>query len=174
MRKAASVSQIIKRHLVRMSVLGGVLCAGLLYMAYELSVAESRWGEAASLHDARPAAISRLRHELGYGGLVHHYLNTILRPEESSLEDVAFGIGGVESALKEFGALDISPLERTALEIIREELEQFNLALRALEEGEFTSMSPERTYIRLGVTPDRMAQAVETLAMVSGPLEGDR
>ncbi|GGD20786.1 diguanylate cyclase [Pyruvatibacter mobilis] len=174
MRKAASVSQIIKRHLVRMSVLGSVLCAGLLYMAYELSVAESRWGEAASLHDARPAAISRLRHELGYGGLVHHYLNTILRPEEASTQQVAFGIGGVESALKEFGALDISPLERTAIEIIREELEQFNLALRALEEGEFTSMSPERTYIRLGVTPDRMARAVETLAMVSGPREGDR
>lgn len=167
MRRAGSIGQMIRRHLIRMSVLGGILCAGLIFMTYELSVTQGQWSDAAKLHEPRPAAVSRLRHQLGYGGLIHDYLNTILRSDAALGHEATIDIGGVRAALLEFRSLEISPLERTAIEIIEDELDRIHLALSEIESGAFGSLSPETVYARIDVTPDRLARAVESLAMVT-------
>ncbi len=167
MRKPGSLVGIVQRHLVRMSALAVLLCCGLIFIGYVLADTKEEWTAAVELRDPRPLAVSRLRHQLGYGGLVHHYLNSILRPENALAETTTFDLGAVRGAMLDFQSLDVSPLERTALTIINDELDQVHVALEQMKNGEFADLSPSDAYARFDVDLDRMANAVSTLATVT-------
>ena len=167
MGKAGSLTGMIQRHLIRMSALAVLLCSGLMFIAYMLADTKREWTTAVELRDPRPIAVSRLRHQLGYGGLVHHYLNSILRPEQHLEETATFDLGAVRGAMLDFGTLKVSPLERTALKIIDDELDKVYIALEQMEREAFIHLKPEEAYVKFDVDLERMANAVNMLATVS-------
>lgn len=171
--KAGSLKGMTQRHLMRMSVLAALLCCGLLFIGYTLIETEREWRTAVELRDPRPIAVSRLRHQLGYGGLVHHYLNSILRPALHLEETATFDLGAVRGAMFDFRTLDVSPLERTALAIIDDELEKVYVALEQMERETYAHLSPKEAYARFDVDLARMANAVDMLATVSFGEFGD-
>lgn len=173
MGKAESLVGIIQRHLIRMSALAVLLCCGLVFIAYVLADTKQEWATAVELRDPRPIAVSRLRHQLGYGGLVHHYLNSILRPGQSLEETATFDLGAVRGAMLDFQSLDMSPLERTALTIINDELDQVYIALEQMERDVYAGLTPQEAYARFDVDLDRMSNAVDTLATVTFGEFGD-
>ncbi|MEP0068727.1 diguanylate cyclase [Pyruvatibacter sp.] len=152
---------------MRMSGLAVLLCVGLVYISYVLADTRQEWGTAVELRDPRPIAVSRLRHQLGYGGLVHHYLNSVLRPGQSLEETATFDLGAVRGALLDFQALRMSPLERTALTIINDELDSVYTALEQMERDVYADLTPQEAYARFNVDLERMADAVDMLATVS-------
>lgn len=158
---------IVRRHLILMSVLAAVLCGGLVYTTYVLTATEREWTTAVELRDPRPIAVSRLRHQLGYGGLIHHFLNAILRPERHLEHSATFDLGAVRGAMLDFETLEMSPLERTALGIIDEELDRVYAVMERMERNSYEGMRPEEVYKEINIDLTRMSNAVGTLATVS-------
>ncbi len=148
-------------------MLAVLLCCGLIFIAVVLADTKKEWTAAVELRDPRPIAVSRLRHQLGYGGLVHDYLNSILQPGKALEETTTFDLGAVRGAMLDFQSLEVSPLERTALIIINDELDNVYGALERMERGDFAGLSPQETYEQTDVDLDRMANAVDTLATVT-------
>lgn len=173
MGKAGSLAGIIQRHLIRMSALAALLCCGLVFIIYVIADTKQEWATAVELRDPRPIAVSRLRHQLGYGGLVHHYLNSVLRPGQSLEETATFDLGAVRGAMLDFQSLEMSPLERTALTIINDELDQVYVALEQMERDVYIHLTPAEAYARFDVDLDRMSNAVDMLATVTFGEFGD-
>ena len=171
--KAGSLARIVQMHLIRMSVLALLLCGGLMFIAYTLLDTQREWSAAVELRDPRPLAVSRLRHQLGYGGLVHHYLNSILRPGQKLEEVATFDLGAVRGAMLEFTTLEVTPLEQTALTIIDDELDKVYVALELMERDVYADLTPEERFVRFDVDLERMASAVNTLATVGFGDVGD-
>lgn len=167
MGKAEALSHTIRQHMLRMSVLALLMSVGLAYVGYLLYATQQEWSEAVELRDPRPIAVSRLRHQLGYGGLVHHYLNAILRPDAERNHTTTFDLGAVRGAMLDFQTLDVSPLERTSLSIIDDVLDDVDRAVSKMETGYYAGLTPEEVYAQLDVDLDRMANAVNMLAAVS-------
>lgn len=162
-----SVRMLVARYAMGASVVLALMCAGLAYAAYTLSVTERRWADAVELRDPRPLAVSRLRHQLGYGGLVHDYLNAILRPGTHGTVRTELDLGAVRAAMFDVQTLDMSPIERAALRIIEQELDKVRLALVDMETGTFAGLPAEEIYAQAGVDPGRIAAAVDTISSVT-------
>ncbi len=162
-----SILLMMRQHLIRVSVLSALLCAGLSYAAYLLHETEVEWAQTLEQRDPRQTAISRMRHHLGYGGLVHNYLNSILR-DKSSLEDnTMLDMGAMRGTLLEFETLDTSPIERTALAAIRTELHVMRVAMERINNGDFAGKTPEEVYGLAGVDLMHLASAVDMLVSAS-------
>lgn len=164
--KTGSVLKSVRQHQVMMLGLAVLLSAGLAAMSFVLVLTQSQWHRTAILHDPRPEVVSRLRHHLGYGGLVHKLLDTVLRAESAQAYSTNFELGAVQAALLEYDILDLSPLERSALGAVEAELDRINVAVRLMERGDFQGISPEDIYAGLDVDLDALAAAVDTLAKV--------
>ena len=166
-QRAGSVLETVRRHRMRMSILAIMLSAGLFGMLFILDRTKEQWDRAGVLHAPRPLIVSRLRHHLGYGGVVHNFLNSILRPDAERQEDTAIDLGAVRGTLLYYDSLDVSPMERSSRIIIAEELDRIYVAARRIESGEFKGRAPEDVFRSLDVDLDALAAAVDTLAKIS-------
>jgi|GEM_PF-5028442 len=164
---------MVQRHLIRMSALGALLCVGLVYAAYVLAETAQEWQSAVELRDPHPLAVNRLRHQLGYGGLVHNYLNAVLRPDRVAIYGDRFDMGGINAVMEEFESFDVSPLERTALNIVSEELHNLRDDMARMMDGTTQGMTPEEVFAARTVDLTRLARAVDILASISFGNLGD-
>ena len=165
--RTGSLLRLIKYHYVAVTALAVVLAAGITAMWFLLGATQTEWRRTVDLQDPRPVVVSRLRHHLGYGGLVHNFLNSILRPGSDHTHSATYELGGVQAALVEFEMLDISPLERSALDTVQRELSRIYEYVRQIDRGDYKSLTPEETYAALDLDLDVLANAVTTLAKVS-------
>ena len=148
---------------MRMSILAIMLSAGLFGMLFILDRTKEQWDRAGVLHDPRPLIVSRLRHHLGYGGVVHNFLNSILRPDAERQEDTAIDLGAVRGTLLYYDSLDVSPMERSSRIIIAEELDRIYVAARRIESGEFKGRAPEDVFRSLDVDLDAAEASIAAL-----------
>lgn len=106
---------------------------------------EASWVEYAGVAERKGALISEIRGFLGYGGIIHHFKNYVLRQEPSYLAETQRQIVQFRHSVQRFEDLPLSDAETAALQTISRTIAQYedNLirAVAAAAEG----WTPSRT-----------------------------
>ncbi len=115
-----------------------VLCAGTgIYLVTHLQQA---WQEYTEQTSARDQALFRLQGLMGYGGLVHHFKDYVLRRDIQLYHAAQQNLAEARLALTDYGHFNLSNEEKVALSLLRQTLDAFegNLELvrRAIIVGE--------------------------------------
>lgn len=79
-------------------------------------------------------ALIALRSEIGYGGMVHHFKNYILRQRKFDADAIIMNVGGAKAALKRYQSLQLSTTEERALLHIEQTLDAYRNAFDVVSE----------------------------------------
>ncbi len=79
---------------------------------------EASWADYAGVAERKGALISEIRGYLGYGGIIHHFKNYVLRQDPFYLEETETQLARLQDVIAEFRGLPLSPDEIGALDAI--------------------------------------------------------
>lgn len=85
----------------------------------QVSQVERSWTSLQSQHNEKARLLSSFYNHLGYGGLVHHFKNFLLRKKFDDYIQVEQSLGSLQSIVKQYKALSSSPTEQSALDDIQ-------------------------------------------------------
>jgi signal transduction histidine kinase/FixJ family two-component response regulator len=127
---------------------------GLKYVElfYEL---DAKWSEFRDSSEQKGVLLGRIRAEMGYGGFIHNFKNYVLRQDEGSAKKAKGQIGAVRDAIEQYGNLDITSDEATALfdlnAVVLEYASKLEVAVRVISSG----LSPTQAdvLVRVDDTP---------------------
>jgi len=106
---------------------------------------EQSWRAYAGGTDRKGAWISALRGHLGYGGIIHHFKNYVLRHDPVYLREARAQLRQFDTVMNGYLAQPLDARERALLETIRATVDDYRaklpIAIRAAREG----WPPERT-----------------------------
>ena len=92
------------------------------------------WQQFDSTRSEKSRALNALKRELGYGGLIHHFKNYILRTEVDRIRIVEQKIGGAKAAIERYRALGTGNDEDQALKDIDTALRNYRDALKVAQQ----------------------------------------
>ncbi|MGO1118681.1 methyl-accepting chemotaxis protein [Rhodovibrionaceae bacterium A322] len=90
-----------------------------------LTKAEEAWTTLESDRNGRAQALSTLRAELGYGGMIHQFKNFVLRGEVKRIPKITARAEAAKTAIASYRALDISAQEAEALNAINDMIDTY-------------------------------------------------
>ena len=108
---------------------GGLFTASSFATIDNIRTIEKTWNEFEESRSQKAAALSALRREIGYGGMIHQFKNFVLRQDDSRIRTINAKLGGSASAIARYRSLDLSELERTAIDDIQNTLDAYSAAL---------------------------------------------
>ena len=116
---------------VVLSLLAGVaLVAVSVLVLDDARNVQKVWQRFDATRSEKARALNALKRELGYGGLIHHFKNYILRAEAKRIEIVEQKIGGAKAAIDRYRSLGTSDAEERALKDIDQALSNYRAALK--------------------------------------------
>lgn len=110
---------------------------------------EASWVEYAGVAERKGALISEIRGFLGYGGIIHHFKNYVLRQEPSYLAETQRQIVQFRQSVQRFEDLPLSEAEDAALQTISRTIAEYE-----------SNLSRAVTAAAQGWTPSRIDQDV--------------
>ena len=108
---------------------GAILVSYLLYIGSQSEMIMSSWTEFQIVRSEKVRLESSLRATLGYGGMIHHFKNYVLRKKEHDLERTRELLGGAHTILNQYSSLGVSKAEQNAIEDIEGVTKQYGKAL---------------------------------------------
>ena len=116
----------------------------------------------------KPGVLSALRESLGYGGMIHHFKNYILRQDTSHITKMKQSIGNARTLLQAYRAFNLSNREHSSLDeietMINHYSEAFELAIQLAQQ----QLSPEQIDQKIKVN-DR--PAIKGLSVLTTEIE---
>jgi len=110
--------------------LAGVLFAVVLSMTVvNIQSIEDSWLQYQADRSEKARLESALRRAIGYGGMIHHFKNYVLRHQEQFLDSTQADIGAARAVVSQYGSLGLSEAEKVALEDIAAVLDNYDEAL---------------------------------------------
>lgn len=95
--------------------------------------------------------VDKLLAEMGFGGLIHHYADLMIRGGRLHIEEIQEAIGSIETQLQEYGSETTSRAEQRAIIGIRGVLDSYRDSLRLantlLQDGAAEIAGDERLYV---------------------------
>jgi PAS domain S-box-containing protein len=108
---------------------GGLFAASSLITIDSISTIKKTWDSFEESRSEKAAALSALRKEIGYGGMIHQFKNFVLRHDVDRIGIVNAKLGGAASAIARYRALDLNVAERGAIKDIQQMLASYGKAL---------------------------------------------
>ncbi|WP_432472783.1 EAL domain-containing protein [Amphritea sp. HPY] len=90
-------------------------------------------------------ALKSLRRELGYGGMIHHFKNHLLRDNEQYFENFLIKFGGVKSSIKIYLSQNINSEEIAAIKEIEAIIDQYYQASIQLKRYRISGLTVQQT-----------------------------
>ena len=112
------------------------LLAGVALVAVSVLVLDDArnvqkvWQRFDDTRSEKARTLNALKRELGYGGLIHHFKDYILRAEPDLVRIVEQKIGGAKAAIDRYRAFGTSGEEDQALKVIDKALRNYRAALK--------------------------------------------
>jgi len=121
-------------------VLGGALIAASSWVTVNnILTVKTTWDVFEDSRSQKGAALSALRKEIGYGGMIHQFKNYILRHDKGRADIVNANIGGAASAIARYQALGLNEAEQKAITDIQDLLAAYanalSLAVKLVDQG---------------------------------------
>lgn len=131
--------------------LSGILLAAVLsFTVLNIGSIETSWIKYQADRSEKARLESSLRKAIGYGGMIHHFKNYVLRHREPLIDDIQSDIGAAKAVVGQYGSLVLSEAEKVALEDI-------SIALHNYEEA----LAKSREMIRHANTPAEIDSEVK-------------
>ena len=120
-------------------ILGTTIISVSLISLTRTNEVKEIWLEFEQHRNVRLNALITLRSELGYGGMIHHFKNYILRQRKSDADKVISSIGSATLALEKYTYLQLTSSETKALQNVKNTITAYSNALdkvfRLIEEN---------------------------------------
>eukprot|EP00752_Nemacystus_decipiens_P018906 g16962.t1 len=94
-------------------------------------------------------ALESLISSLGYGGVIHHFKNYVLRGDEPRIQRIQFALGAAKQAIAQYSSMPTTPAEDQALADIRSVIDAYA-----------SQVDVARTSIQQGLTVEEVDAAV--------------
>tara|TARA_B100000315_G_scaffold33053_1_gene27739 strand:- start:3444 stop:5144 length:1701 start_codon:yes stop_codon:yes gene_type:complete len=98
-------------------------------MGKKLQTVKKSWSEFQIVRSEKVRFESSLRATLGYGGMIHHFKNYVLRKKYIHLEKTRELLGGAQTILDQYSSLGVSRAEKNAIEDIERVVNQYGKVL---------------------------------------------
>jgi len=125
-----------------------LVCVGVLFSGSSMittnniSAVQKIWANLEESRSEKAAALSALRKEIGYGGMIHQFKNFVLRKDKGRIGIVNAKLGGAASAIARYRALGLNETEAKALDDIQIMLNSYTQALSLAAELAAKELSP--------------------------------
>ncbi|WP_350335996.1 methyl-accepting chemotaxis protein [Coralliovum pocilloporae] len=84
------------------------------------------WAQYQADTEPRSQALEAIVGHLGYGGMIHHFKNYVLRKDEKRVSRFHISVGGVMTALDQYAIAGLDAEEKRAIEAIRSVVTEYN------------------------------------------------
>ncbi|MDH5182894.1 MAG: PAS domain S-box protein [Gammaproteobacteria bacterium] len=90
---------------------------------------QSNWDHFELTRSEKSRALNKIHAQIGFGGMIHHYKNLILRGDNNLLSKIHSDLGGAEATISEYKYLPLNETELAAISDIESTLEKYRSAL---------------------------------------------
>jgi diguanylate cyclase (GGDEF)-like protein len=142
---------------------GILLAAALSVTVLNIGVIETSWLKYQADHSEKARLESALRKAIGYGGMIHHFKNYILRREENLIDNIQSDIGAVRAVIGQYGSLSLSEAEKVALEDIGSVLDRYEQALLESQDLAHAGVLTKEIDTKIRVNDTAALRGLETL-----------
>jgi hypothetical protein len=113
----------------------GLIAGSLsLLIKRDVSEAEILWQGFDAQRSEKVRALDALYTQLGYGGMIHHLKNLVLRQYDEDRVAAMSRLGGAKAALLRYASLGVSDQERRALDALGRVLDDYTEAIEFASE----------------------------------------
>lgn len=142
---------------------GALLAAVLFVTVIQLQSIETSWNNYQADRSDKARLESVLRSAIGYGGMIHHFKNYVLRHQEPLLDKAQADIGASRAVIGQYKSLGLSEAERVALEDISSTLDKYDEALLLSHTLIKNGKTPEEIDAEVKVSDVSALRGLETL-----------
>lgn len=125
----------------------------------KISRIEQAWHNFEDGRSEKAIALSTLYREIGYGGVIHHFKNFILRGDQALSQKISSHIIAAKTVLKRYELVELSPAEIESLPIILAMLDSYQENLVTVLKMTAAGLDPEDIdrYVKVDDDPALLA-----------------
>jgi len=113
-----------------MVLTASAIVSGAFVIDRNISLIKDTWSEFQGEYPEKARLESALRSAIGYGGMIHHFKNYILRKDNSDQEVAVSKIGAAHAILHQYSDLEITAAEQVAIDDIEHVLDNYLQAVQ--------------------------------------------
>ncbi len=158
MARAWSIMSMSRYLVGLISAIGVMLSAAAIYMFVQINESRAAWHSYEHASAARSRALTDVVTSFGYGGLIHHFKNYVIRNDKDHVAAAGQSAQGVLTALHDLETQHPTDQEQTAIDALRKTVNDYVDALQAAQAAYIFGNTPE------AVDGDIVVQDTDALA----------
>ena len=158
MARAWSIMSMSRYLVALISTIGVLLSAAAIYMFVQINESREAWHSYEHASAARSRALTDIVTSFGYGGLIHHFKNYVIRNDKKQVAQAGQSAQNVLNALHDLATQNPSEQEQAAIDALRKTVNDYTAALQAAQAAYIFGNTPE------AVDEDLVVQDAEALS----------
>ena len=165
--KNLRISMASRLLLIAIVVTGVIQVMNVLRITNNVETIDDAWGEFQEAQNEKVRLLGDLRGALGYGGLIEHFKNYMVRQSDEQLEDIKKYADKATSVLKAYGALELSEAEQSAVTTLEETVTTYAEQSGEIESLTYDALPAEEIDKKVKVDSGPAVQALASLAQIA-------
>ena len=127
--------QALGRFSIGMMALAVIISLGINFIvSNNINDLNNEWRENSESTLKKTSYLSFMRQSMGYGGMIHHFKNYVLRGKSDDLVEANFHILEIRTFISAYSLAGISPEETRSLAVLEQGVNKYFYALKAAEQ----------------------------------------
>lgn len=127
------ISSAVKIYITAIIMGGAVVVGAAGFSLYKATEVQSIWSKFDNGRSDKNRAIRALREQIGFGGMIHHFKNYLLRRNPENKEQVLLSLGGAKATLARYKLLLLNDEELNAISEIKKTLLSYEIAIDRID-----------------------------------------
>lgn len=127
------ISSAVKIYITAIIMGGAVVVGAAGFSLYKATEVQSIWSKFDNSRSDKNRAIRALREQIGFGGMIHHFKNYLLRRNPENKEQVLLSLGGAKATLARYKLLLLNDEELNAISEIKKTLLSYEIAIDRID-----------------------------------------
>ncbi|WP_299479294.1 methyl-accepting chemotaxis protein [uncultured Roseibium sp.] len=145
------------------------LLVGILFTgSTQLKQIEQAWITSTEQNSRRSRGLELAVVKLGYGGVIHHFKNYVLRGDDQRVAKIRIAVGGAKLALDVIRETSLSPREMSALEDLERVIDQYSEATEQAVALHRSGLTPEEIDKQVKIDDGPALAAIDVLFAALG------
>ena len=163
-----NIASSVKIYIASIAIGGAVIISAAGFSLYKASDIHSAWQGFDENRSDRNRALLALRKQIGFGGMIHHFKNYLLRKNLENKKQVYLSLGGAKASLERYKILNLIDDEINAINIIEDTLSAYEVALTVIDKKFYEGKSIREIDSVVKVNDDGALKALDMLSKVNG------
>lgn len=168
MARALSIMSLSRYLVAIIAGVGVVVSAATFYIFLQIKVSHEAWHTYETASDARTRALTELVDVMGYGGLIHHFKNFVIRNDADRILKVNTAASEALNALHQYETQNPSAEEAQAIKDVQAVVHAYLEAMSAAQTSFIFGASAEDVDKQVAISDDAALAGMEVLLQVIG------